>query len=44
VDLSVFFLGPPLGAERAARPAAVLISRGGERLLIDCGEALSASC
>jgi ribonuclease Z len=39
VDLDVVFLGTAASAPTAQRsPAAVLIRRGGERLLFDCGE------
>jgi ribonuclease Z len=39
VDLDVVFLGTSASAPTAQRsPAAVLVRRGGERLLFDCGE------
>jgi ribonuclease Z len=39
VDLDVVFLGTAASAPTARRsPAAVLVRRGGERLLFDCGE------
>src|SRR2546421_5765362 len=39
MDLDVVFLGTSASAPTAQRaPAAVLIRRGGERLLFDCGE------
>src|SRR5258706_11904931 len=39
MDLDVVFLGTAASAPTAQRsPAAVLIRRGGERLLFDCGE------
>src|SRR3954454_20401125 len=39
VDLDVVFLGTAASAPTAQRgPSALLIRRGGERLLIDCGE------
>jgi ribonuclease Z len=39
VDLDVVFLGTAASAPTAQRsPAAVLVRRGGERLLFDCGE------
>jgi ribonuclease Z len=39
VDLDVVFLGTSAAAPTAQRaPAAVLVRRGGERLLFDCGE------
>jgi ribonuclease Z len=39
VDLDVVFLGTAASAPTAHRsPAALLVRRGGERLLFDCGE------
>jgi ribonuclease Z len=39
VDLDLVFLGTSASAPTAARaPASLLIRRGGERLLVDCGE------
>src|SRR5919206_2698178 len=39
MDLDVVFLGTSASAPTAQRgPAAVLVRRGGERLLFDCGE------